>query len=215
MLHHTLTDSDVETLITHLEPHGFNAWVTSSKRTEADFDNLIQLARSVGTSRVLENDSPLSEYAYHTFWQDLASNFPRMLGYALNLPDETERKRVFEALYGFEVYLNQREAQQSAVLAHGIRESGRGPMLHYILKESSQADVEVTAYYKETGVCVHGPNREHHRLSLPWYLILVLTPSLSTSLTLRTPLPHDYRREPTRLTQPCKRTSKLLDILRR
>jgi len=103
MFKETLTDTDVENLIVHMQPHDFKAWVISPDRTDADFANLVKLARALGKAGVLEDDSPLSQFSINTFWQDLATTFPRMIGYVMLLPTIEERKRVRDSLQGLEV----------------------------------------------------------------------------------------------------------------
>ena len=113
MTSQTLHDVDVQNLIEHLQPHDFNAWVTSSGRKPKDYANLIQLARALGKAGVLEDDSPLSEFSKYTFWQDLASTFPRILGYIMLLPTADERKRVRDSLQGLEVFIYKQTSAQS------------------------------------------------------------------------------------------------------
>ena len=103
MFKETLTDTDVENLIVHMQPHDFKAWVTSPDRTDVDFANLVKLARALGKAGVLEDDSPLSQFSINTFWQDMATTFPRMIGYVMLLPTIEERKRVRDSLKGLEV----------------------------------------------------------------------------------------------------------------
>ena len=103
MFKETLTDTDVENLIVHMQPHDFKAWVTSPDRTDVDFANLVKLARALGKAGVLEDDSPLSQFSINTFWQDMATTFPRMIGYVMLLPTIEERKRVRDSLQGLEV----------------------------------------------------------------------------------------------------------------
>ena len=69
LLSHNLTDTDVVTLLKHLQTNDFNAWACSSDRTKDDFKSFVHLARSLGKAGVLGDDSPLSSYAQITFWQ--------------------------------------------------------------------------------------------------------------------------------------------------
>ena len=189
MFKETLTDTDVENLIVHMQPHDFKAWVTSPDRTDADFANLVKLARALGKAGVLEDDSPLSQFSINTFWQDLATTFPRMIGYVMLLPTIEERKRVRDSLQGlevstvlvhlshiiphrinrltphyptphgatlFEVYFNERQLQKSVVLAHGIREGGRAPILHFLLNDAEPEEIEVPLWYllRHFSVCI-------------------------------------------------------------
>ena len=98
----TLTDTHVVDLIQHLQPHDFHAWVDSERDPE-DFKHLLSLARSLGESGVLEKDHALSNYAQRTFWQDLTRQFPRIIGYVLDLETQADRNMVYKSLSGLEV----------------------------------------------------------------------------------------------------------------
>ena len=45
------------------------------------------------------------------------------------------------------VYFNEREASKSHVLSKGIKEVGRAPILHFLLTNAQEAEVEVSLYH--------------------------------------------------------------------